>query len=108
MIPSSDWAVPRSGGVPRTVTSSRASTIARPTSIIACEPGVREERPSAGLSGGRFLHEMQTVLDLLLLLVEVEEVQVLLDRRADGCSKASRSTRRFWIMPSIWPALRAA
>src|SRR5262245_5295168 len=83
-ISSSDWAAPRRGGVPRTVTSSEASTIARSASIIACDPGPRKEWPSAGLSGGRFLHEMQPVLDLLLLLVEVEEVQVLLDGGADA------------------------
>src|SRR5881628_864261 len=84
MIPSSDCAAPRRGGVPRTVTSSEASTIARSASIIACDPGRETERPSAGLPGGRFLHEMQPVLDLLLLLVEVEEAQVLLDRGADA------------------------
>src|SRR3989442_5347563 len=87
MIPRSAWSAPRRGAAPRTVTSSQASTIARSASIIGREPArlrrhlsdPRARGPaSAGLSGGRLLHETQPVLDLLLLLVHVQEPQVLL------------------------------
>src|SRR2546422_627282 len=93
MIPRSAWAAPRRGAAPRTVTSSEASTIARSASIIGrhparlrrCVRNLRAQGPaSAGLSGGRLLHETQPVLDLFLLFVHVEEPQVLLDGRPDA------------------------
>src|SRR5437867_377720 len=92
-IPRSDWASPRRGACPRTLTSSAAPTIARSASIIGrgLAPGGRDgraprapERVSAGLSRGRLLHETQAVLDLLLFLVHVEEPQVLFDGGADA------------------------
>src|SRR2546428_1059059 len=92
-IPRSDWASPRRGACPRTVTSSAAPTIARSASIIGRgpAPGGRDgraprarERVSAGLSRRRLLHETQAVLDLLFFLVHFEEPQVLFYGGADS------------------------
>src|SRR5881396_3027185 len=86
MIPRSAWAAPRRGAAPRTVTSSEASIIGRhPARLRRRVRDLRAQGPaSAGLSGGRLLHETQPVLDLFLLFVHVEEPQVLLDGRPDA------------------------
>src|SRR5262245_37735194 len=79
-IAGSPSAVPRRGAGPARVRSSPAPTTARSASII---------RPAtwpfsgARLFGG-LLHEAETVLDLVLVAVHVEEPQMLLDRGPDA------------------------
>src|SRR6059036_3120993 len=82
MIPRSPWAAPRRGAAPPTVTSSLASTMARSASIIVRFPA--SGGGSAGFSGRRLLHEAQSILDLLFLLVHLEESEMLLDGGADA------------------------